>query len=196
MTKYFVDEREFLVFPHCASFRCKNYVKSTFHYISTLDWFDGKNCVAVKFSQVFHIIYVKTTQLVLTGITLYADFTKFFTKWGQNSAISKFSTIHSVENWMIFSQRFFSSNQVSSSFFCKTITFTKFLPKKCESKFPKFLHCNSLKKFSWNWLENIFFSQKKKKRLRTLFWIWRQSIWTPFVETPPYSQNVNFNSKH
>ena len=127
-------------------------------------------------------------------------FTEFFSKkrcFYEISVISKLwsmeiKEIHcwTLENWKI------SANQLFCDFFSKTVTFTKFLPKKCESKFPKFLHCNSLKKFSGNWLENIFFSQKKKKRLRTLFWIWRQSIWTPFVETPPYSQNVNFNSKH
>ena len=35
----------------------------------------------------------------------------------------------------------FLSNQLFSSFFSKTVTFTKFLPKKWESTFPLFPHC-------------------------------------------------------
>jgi len=34
-----------------------------------------------------------------------------------------------------------SSNQLFSNFFCKSITFTKFLRKKCEREILQFLHC-------------------------------------------------------
>ena len=34
-----------------------------------------------------------------------------------------------------------SSNQLFSNFFSKTITFTKFLRKKCEREFLQFPHC-------------------------------------------------------
>ena len=34
-----------------------------------------------------------------------------------------------------------SSNQLFSKFFSKNVAFTKFLPKKCESKFPFLPHC-------------------------------------------------------
>ena len=34
-----------------------------------------------------------------------------------------------------------SSNQLFSVFFSKTVTFTKFLSKKFDSKFPRFPHC-------------------------------------------------------
>ena len=53
-----------------------------------------------------------------------------------------FSQCHSVEKWKIYShQKFFPSNQLFSDLFSKFFVFTKFLPKKPESKFPKFPHC-------------------------------------------------------
>ena len=49
---------------------------------------------------------------------------------------------HSVEKREILSHRKkISWNQLFSNFFSETVTFTKFLPKKRESKFPKFAHC-------------------------------------------------------
>ena len=42
----------------------------------------------------------------------------------------------SVVKWKIHShQKKISSNQLFSNFFSKNVAFTKFLPKKCESKF-------------------------------------------------------------
>ena len=35
-----------------------------------------------------------------------------------------------------------SSNQLFSNLFSKNVTFTKFFPKKSESKFPEFPHCD------------------------------------------------------
>ena len=49
---------------------------------------------------------------------------------------------HSVEKWKILSHwKKISSNQLFSSFVSKNVVFTKFLSKKCESKFSQFLHC-------------------------------------------------------
>ena len=72
----------------------------------------------------------------------------------------------------------FLSNQLFSSFFSKTVTFTKFLPKKWESTFPLFPHCVHvafsstvwkfrkfththflLKKFLKSWFDEIFFGE-------------------------------------
>ena len=48
---------------------------------------------------------------------------------------------HSVEKWKIYSHwRKISSNQLFSNFFSKTVTFTKFLSKKCEREFLVFPH--------------------------------------------------------
>ena len=44
---------------------------------------------------------------------------------------------HSVKKREIYShQKNISSNQLFSDFFSKNVGFTKFLPEKCESKFP------------------------------------------------------------
>ena len=49
---------------------------------------------------------------------------------------------HSVEKWKIYCHpKKISSNQLFSIFFGKNVTFTKFLLKKCDSKFPQFPHC-------------------------------------------------------
>ena len=51
-------------------------------------------------------------------------------------------TLQSVEKWEILSHwKCFSSNQLFSNFFSKTIAFTKFLRKKCEREFLQFPHC-------------------------------------------------------
>ena len=41
----------------------------------------------------------------------------------------------------LLSTKVFSSNQLFSNVFSRNNTFTDFLPKKCESKFPLFPHC-------------------------------------------------------
>ena len=57
------------------------------------------------------------------------DFTEFFSKVPHHTALcGKMKTLLSLKK--------ISSNQLSSDFVSKTITFTKFLPKKSESKFP------------------------------------------------------------
>ena len=49
---------------------------------------------------------------------------------------------HTVEITEIYSHlEKISSNQLFSNFFSKTVTFTKFLPKKREREFPQFPHC-------------------------------------------------------
>ena len=49
---------------------------------------------------------------------------------------------HSVEKWKICCHPWkISSNQLFGIFFGKNVTFTKFLSKKCDSKFPQFSHC-------------------------------------------------------
>ena len=59
---------------------------------------------------------------------------------------SFFHTVHSVEKWKIYSHNnFFSSNQLFSDFFSKTVAFTKFLPKKCEREFLQFPHCECVR---------------------------------------------------
>ena len=64
------------------------------------------------------------------------DFTEFWLihkKQLDNNA----NTVHTVEKWKIYSHRKKnSSNQQFSNFISKTVTFTKFFPKKCERKFP------------------------------------------------------------
>ena len=49
---------------------------------------------------------------------------------------------HNVEKRKIWShQKNISSNQLFSNFFSKSITFTEFLPKMCETKSRQFPHC-------------------------------------------------------
>ena len=38
-------------------------------------------------------------------------------------------------------------NQLFSNFFSKNVTFTKFLPKKCEREFPQFPHCDAVRQW-------------------------------------------------
>ena len=64
---------------------------------------------------------------------------------------------HSVEKWEILSHwKFFSSNQLFSNFFSKTIAFTKFLRKKCEREFLQFPHCAQ-----YVWKDKKLLSPKK-----------------------------------
>ena len=65
-----------------------------------------------------------------------------------SQVIQKFRKLHtavcdlSVEKREILChQKNISSNQLFSNLFSKTVTFTKFLPKMRESKFPEFSHC-------------------------------------------------------
>ena len=52
-----------------------------------------------------------------------------------------------MEKWQItLTEKKHSSNQLFSNFYRKNVTFTKFLSKKSESKFPQFLHC-----LNWTW---------------------------------------------
>ena len=70
---------------------------------------------------------------------------------------------HSVEKWKIYSHRnFLSSNQLSSNFISKIIVFTKFLSKKCESKFPQFPQCGTFSFLNSNLRQNgrVFFQLK------------------------------------
>ena len=90
------------------------------------------------------------------------------------SSLKKYyvKTITSVENTVWKNEKFslteifFSSNQLFSSFFSRTINFTKFLWKKCEREFLQFPHCGKVlknaitqKKNSWNQLFSNFFSK-------------------------------------
>ena len=62
-----------------------------------------------------------------------------------------------MEKWTIYSHRnIFPSNQLFSDLFSKCIVFTKFLPKKRESKFPYFPLCIVYKKSVIFW-SKIFF---------------------------------------
>ena len=80
------------------------------------------------------------------------------------SSLKKYyvKTITSVENTVWKNEKFslteifFSSNQLFSSFFSRTINFTKFLWKKCEREFLQFPHCGKV-------LKNAI-TQKKKIR--------------------------------
>ena len=75
-------------------------------------------------------------------------FTKFF--------FSNWVVLYSVVKWKIYShQKNISSNQLFSKFFSKNVAFTKFVPKKCESKFSFLPHCTatlwSLRNFCITW---------------------------------------------
>ena len=63
-----------------------------------------------------------------------------------------------------------SSNQLFSNFFSKTVTFTKFLPKMHESKFPEFPHC------ALQWICNRFHGKNREIETRTIcvleLWMW------------------------
>ena len=55
--------------------------------------------------------------------------------------ISAFSTAQCGKTKNSVSPKFFSSNLLFSDFFGKNVTFTKFLPKMCETKSQQFPHC-------------------------------------------------------
>ena len=71
-----------------------------------------------------------------------------------------------------------SSNQLLSYFFSKTVTFTNFLPKMCESKFPLFPQCTML---AMNSMEVKIISHNFcGKTLRIKFKNWHN--WQNFVK--------------
>ena len=88
---------------------------------------------------------------------------RIFFQWLKSTnLVSTHSTFHIVVEYEIYSHwKNISSNHLFSNFFSKTVTFTmftKFLPKKCESKFPQSL-CkknkraalvSQTKNISWN----------------------------------------------
>ena len=59
--------------------------------------------------------------------------------------MSFYCTVWKIEKFTV-TQKKNSSNQLFSIFFSKYVTFTKFLSKKCDSKFLQFPHCVSLEK--------------------------------------------------
>ena len=77
-------------------------------------------------------LYSVRNEIVLAPKKAMAPFSK--------NRDTKISQIHSVtqggkmKNFL--SLKIISSNQLISNFFSKTVTFTKFLPRKCENKFP------------------------------------------------------------
>ena len=87
-----------------------------------------RNFTATIFSQKFRQIDVLLKNFTIS----WFDGKKFAWQW-----IFHFSTLCSVEKQDILShQKNISSNQLFSDLFSKTVTFTKFLPKISESKFP------------------------------------------------------------
>ena len=67
---------------------------------------------------------------------------KFCISWTTTTCRKSRSVLRIVEKWKIYSHRnFFPSYQLFSDLFRKCVAFTKFLPKKHESKFPPFPHC-------------------------------------------------------
>ena len=85
--------------------------------------------------------------------------------------VSETHSVHGVEKWKIYSHwKKISSNQLFSNFFSKTVTFTKFLPKMHESKFPEFPHC------ALQWICNRFHGKNREIETRTIcvleLWMW------------------------
>ena len=78
-----------------------------------------------------------------------------------------FHTVHSVEKWKIYSHQIkISSNQLFSTFFSKTITLTKYLPKK------------------WEWISVI------STLCSVEVWMWSNSIFCIiFVKLTNFSRN-------
>ena len=75
--------------------------------------------------------------------TVSVEITRFFLSqflkkipWNQLSGMSSF-TRQSLQKT---TEKNISWNQLFSKFFTKSVTFTKFLPKKCEREFPQFPH--------------------------------------------------------
>ena len=88
-----------------------------------VNWFHGIN---LKF---FHTLVNYGKNFVKS--TTFKCFHDFF----QVSVNSAVFPPHSVEKWKIWSHwKNISSNQLYSNLFSKNVTFTKFLPKKCETK--------------------------------------------------------------
>ena len=112
-----------LIWRKKCSFFCKNSDRSCFwrlfHIVCTFkttSWNQLSNCFAY-------------------GLSLSLTYRNIFFKNGERKILS-------VEILKIYSHRkLFSSNQLFSNFFSKTVTYTKFLPKIRESELLYFPHC-------------------------------------------------------
>ena len=73
-------------------------------------------------------------------VTIFTHFHRiYWFSWSKFDLTEKSSclTVHIVEKWKIWCHwKSISSNQLFSDLFSKTVAFTKFLPKKCETKIP------------------------------------------------------------
>ena len=111
-------------------------------------WFDELFLVTLNFSFLHTALTQycrKTWNYLSSNFSWNQFFSNFFSKtllsrnFCQKSARVNFRNFHthSVKKWKIYSHRKnISSNQLVSNSFSRTVTFTKFLPKMRESKFP------------------------------------------------------------
>ena len=90
------------------------------------------------------------------------------------------------ENENLLSLKKISSNQLFGDFFSKTVTFTKYLPKMRESKFPYFPHCVVCWTV-WKWLSPFFWQKFRESNISTKQ-ITKWLIWRNI-----YTARVNFS---
>ena len=97
---------------------------------------------------------------------------------------------HSVEKWKIYSHlENISSNQLFSDFFCKNIAYTKFLQKRCESKFLNFHTVNGR-----NFCHTVW-KYKNISAIQFLCEINLSELITPKIGILPISDDLNFHLK-
>ena len=106
---------------------------------------------------------ISLNQLFCNPFSKTVNFTKFLPKVRARVKSRNFHAVqHTVEITEIdFHREKIPSNQLFSKFFSKHVSFTKFLPKNSESKFPKFPHC-VVKTIE----QNLLFAFKNYKKCR------------------------------
>ena len=125
----FLVRVNFSFLPHCGQWTSR---------FSTL-WVLRK-CILMLF-------FLAKKKLVKGTFFLEGWFHEIF--FGQRNSTVCGNTIDSL------SRKKISWNQLFSNFFSKNITFTKFLPIKCEKEFPQFPHCE------FSFFHNVIYLQSK-----------------------------------